>query len=87
MRYYGYDTLIHNVDSVISDTEVEEAETLFKHYRRAHYNEQTAKTFKFLHHINEKTQKFTQFFYPYGVIFNKKLFSRRIFEINIEDLM
>ena len=54
MRYYGYDTLIHNMDSVIADEEVDAAETLFKHYRRAHYNEQTAKTFKFLHHINEK---------------------------------
>ena len=53
MRYYGYDTLVHNVDTVIIDEEVNAAEELFKQYRRAHYNEQTAKTFKFLHHINE----------------------------------
>ena len=53
MRYYGYDTLVHNIEDAIPDNEVEEAETLFRNFRQSHFNEQTARTFKFLHHIND----------------------------------
>ena len=53
LKYYGYTTNIIDHQEVISEEDITAVEELLKQYRHSHFNEQTVKTFKFLHHIND----------------------------------